>query len=84
MAKGRKTGGRQKGTPNRTTAALKDAILNAFHTVGGEAYLVQVARKDPRTFCALLGRVLPAELKADITGKLTLEDLVAGAAAPKE
>jgi hypothetical protein len=27
MALGKKTGGRKKGTPNKTTAALKDAIL---------------------------------------------------------
>jgi hypothetical protein len=29
MALGKKTGGRKKGTPNKTTAALKDAILTA-------------------------------------------------------
>jgi hypothetical protein len=27
MAKGRKTGGRQKGTPNKATAAAKDAAM---------------------------------------------------------
>jgi hypothetical protein len=63
MARGVKTGGRKKGTPNKTTAALKDAILNAFATVGGEAYLVVVAKKDPRTFCTLLGKVLPTTIE---------------------
>jgi hypothetical protein len=29
MALGKNTGGREKGTPNKTTAALKDAILTA-------------------------------------------------------
>jgi len=34
MAKGRKTGGRQKGTPNRATAARRAALaaLNESHT----------------------------------------------------
>jgi hypothetical protein len=57
--------GRKKGVPNRTTAALKDAILNAFTEVGGESYLVTVARNDPRTFCALLAKVLPMQLSSE-------------------
>ncbi len=73
MAKGekykegrKKEGGRVKGTPNKTTVALKEAIMNAFEKVGGEDYLVVVAKKDPKTFCALLGKVLPAEIKANL------------------
>lgn len=56
--------------------AVKRAILNAFEKVGGEDYLVMVAKEDPKTFCALLARLLPAEVKADITGRITLADLV--------
>ena len=56
------TGGRQAGTPNKMTASVKAAILAAFDEVGGEAYLVKVANEDPRTFCTLLGKVLPTEL----------------------
>lgn len=64
FAEGRtKTGGRQKGSLNKTTAAVKEAILRAFDKVGGEDYLVTVAENDPKTFCALLGKVLPAEIK---------------------
>ena len=61
-----KTGGRKKGTPNKTTVELKAAVMHAFETVGGESYLVHVAETDPRTFCSLLARVLPAELKTSI------------------
>jgi len=57
--------GRPKGAPNKTTVALKTAIMNAFTKVGGEDYLVTVAKDDPKTFCTLLGRVLPTELKAE-------------------
>jgi len=54
--------GRLKGVPNKTTVQVKEAILNAFETCGGVNYLVMVALNDPRTFCTLLGRVLPTEL----------------------
>ena len=51
--------GRTRGVQNRTTAAVKEAILRAFDKVGGEDYLVDLARKDHKTFCTLLGRILP-------------------------
>lgn len=62
-----KTGGRKKGTPNRLTASVKEAILKAFDDVGGPAYLVQVAESDPRTFCSLLGRILPNDIRSELT-----------------
>lgn len=57
-----KLGGRQKGTPNKTSAKVKEAILGAFDKVGGMTYLEKVAREDPKTFCTLLGKVLPTEI----------------------
>jgi hypothetical protein len=52
----------------KTTAALKDAILNAFATVGGEAYLARLAEENPRIFCALLAKVLPLQVAGDPGG----------------
>jgi hypothetical protein len=75
MATGIKTGGRVKGTPNKTTRALKDAVLSAFDTVGAEDYLVTVAREDPRTFCALLGKVLPMQLTGEDGGPIRTEEV---------
>ncbi len=54
--------GRPKGIPNRQTVALKEAIENAFTKLGGTDYLVHVGKNDPRTFCALLSRLLPTKL----------------------
>src|ERR1700737_2030718 len=62
MAAGRKTGGGAEGTPKKVNAAVKEAIIGAFNKVGGESYLVKVAESDPRTFCALLGKVMPTQL----------------------
>ena len=75
MALGHKAGGRTKGTPIRTTAEMRDAVIQAFHEAGGVAYLVRVANDDPRTYLGLLGRVLPKEIKAEVT-TTSLEALV--------
>lgn len=65
--------GRVKGVPNKSTAAVKDAILNAFTKVGGEDYLVKVAEEDQKTFCTLLGKVLPIDVQADVQGALIVK-----------
>jgi hypothetical protein len=54
--------GRPKGIPNKQTVAIKDAIERAFTKLGGTDYLVHVGRTDPRTFCALLSKLLPTRL----------------------
>ena len=54
--------GRPKGLPNRQTVAIKEAIERAFEKLGGTDYLVHVGQSDPRTFCALLSRLLPTKL----------------------
>lgn len=73
MAHGIKTGGRQKGTPNKSTATLKDAILLAASDVGEDGngkdklrgYLKRVAKEDVKAFSSLLGRVLPMQVTGD-------------------
>ena len=64
-----KTGGRKKGSPNKTTALLKDAILKAAEGAGGKAgligYLKTQAVKQPGPFMALLGKVLPLQIGND-------------------
>ncbi len=64
-----KTGGRTKGTPNKTTASVKEAIAAAFDEVGGKDYLVQVARSEPKVFCTLLGKLLPSHVRAEFEGE---------------
>jgi hypothetical protein len=58
-----KTGGRKKGTPNKISSALKEAILEAAEQAGGEhgtvGYLVVQAHANPAAFMSLLGKVLP-------------------------
>jgi hypothetical protein len=54
--------GRPKGVPNKITLSVKEAIERAFERVGGISYLERVAHSDPRTFCALLSKLLPTKL----------------------
>jgi hypothetical protein len=63
--------GRPKGVPNKSTAKVKEAILRAFDEAGGHKYLMKVAKDDPKTFCALLGRILPAEISAEVNGDMS-------------
>lgn len=58
--------GRKKGVPNRLTKTLKQAIEAAFHEVGGERWLVQLAESDPKTFASLLGRLIPSEINGQV------------------
>lgn len=62
MAKGVKTGGRQKGSPNKVSRELKDMILGALDEAGGQAYLVRQAESSPAAFMTLVGKVLPMQV----------------------
>lgn len=61
--------GRPKGKPNKTTALLKDAILQAAEAAGGAegmiGYLQRQAVGNPGPFMALLGKVLPMQIAGD-------------------
>jgi len=60
--------GRPKGSPNKTTQSVKEAICQAFGEVGGVDFLVNLAKKDPRTFAMLLGRIIPTEVQGAVEG----------------
>lgn len=62
---GERRGGRQKGTPNKLTADIKETIAAAFDEAGGKEYLVGIAKDDPRTFCTLLGKIIPTTVGGD-------------------
>ena len=64
----RRGAGRPKGSPNKTTALLKDAILKAAADAGGgdmAKYLKDQATANPGPFMALLGKVLPMQVTGD-------------------
>ena len=75
MAVGRKTGGRQPGSPNKLTKQLKEMILQALdesHPDGGIGYLKQSAIDHPQAFLTLVGKVLPLQVNGDIKSSITI------------
>lgn len=74
IGQGKPGPGRPKGTPNRTTALLKDAILKAAEAAGGAegmvGYLTQQAQENPGPFMALLGKVLPMQVAGEDGGPI--------------
>ncbi len=73
--------GRKKGSQNKTTTALKEAILAAAEghgeddagTGGLTGYLRKVAREDIKAFASLLGRVLPLDVQGSVGITVVLE-----------
>ena len=64
--------GRPKGSQNKTTTFLKDAILKAAEKAGKQygsegmvSYLEAQANTNPGPFMALLGKVLPMQVIGD-------------------
>jgi hypothetical protein len=61
--------GRPKGVPNKITADLKRAILEAAEAAGKEGgtvgYLTTQATENPASFMTLLGKVLPTTIAGD-------------------
>lgn len=65
MATGVKTGGRQKGTPNKMTKAVKEMVIEALDEAGGVEYLLTQSRNNPTAFLTLVGKVLPLQVSGD-------------------
>ena len=60
-----KSGGRQKGSLNKIKLQVKEAIAEAFDEAGGKEYLLKIAKEDPRTFCTLVGKLVPTTVGGD-------------------
>ncbi len=60
--------GRPKGSLNKTTTQLKEAILGALEAAGGKegavGYLKRLAIENSSAFASLLGKVLPSTIAA--------------------
>lgn len=68
-------GGRPKGVKNKTTIALKEAILLAAEQTGQDGqgkgglagFLKHMIATDLKAFASLLGKLIPTNIVADIT-----------------
>lgn len=66
MAKGRKTGGRKKGTPNVATRTVREAFVEAFALVNqGPSALAAWGRANPDKFYPLASKLIPVDVTSD-------------------
>ena len=68
--KRRKTGGRQKGTPNRSTAAIREAMLAVFEALqdragGDNGHLLEWAEANATDFYKLTSKLLPLQITGE-------------------
>ena len=70
--KGKRFGGRQKGTPNKTTAKVKEAMELAFEGIGGVPALIEWAEDNKTEFYKLFAKLLPVQVEANLNGKLEI------------
>ncbi len=61
--------GRPKGSPNKVTAAAKDAIAQAAAELGGFARIVAWAKEDPLNERAFWTSVYPKLIPVQVTGE---------------
>lgn len=87
--RGRAGLGRPKGAVNKSTKAVKEALQEAFEGIGGSARLMEWANEQPTEFYKLWAKMLPAEVKAEVTnigdapvGKIQIEVISANSSNP--
>jgi hypothetical protein len=64
-----KTGGRQKGTPNKTTGVAREAIALAADKLGGVDRLVAWAKEAPENERAFWATIYPKLIPVQLTGE---------------
>lgn len=79
--KGKRFGGRQKGTPNKTTAKVKEAMELAFEGIGGVPALIEWAEDNQTEFYKLFVKLLPVQVDANVAGSIAVEHSVSPAVA---
>lgn len=70
---GERRGGRKKGTPNKVTRTVREAIERAFDHVGGHKWLVEQAALNPVAFMTLLGKLMPTQITGADGGPLQVQ-----------
>lgn len=54
--------GRKKGSQNKVTKAFKEALLDAFHGLGGTDALIKWGKENPTEFYKIAARLIPTEV----------------------
>ena len=75
--------GRKPGAKAKMPKALREMAYEALDKLGGTQWLIEQARKDPRTFMHFIKPLLPRELAVDVRGELSFEECLAKMRGPE-
>lgn len=76
VPKGQRFGGRKKGTPNKNSADVRQAILNVYVAIGGDDAFAKWARTNRTEFYKIHSKLVPRDVNVDAS--VRLEDIVGG------
>lgn len=65
--------GRPKGTANKVTTSVKQALIEAFDQMGGIPSLVRWGRQNPTDFYKLWSRLLPIQITGEGGGPVVVQ-----------
>ncbi|MHB8455358.1 MAG: hypothetical protein ACYDDO_11840 [Acidiferrobacterales bacterium] len=63
MARGRKTGGRTSGTPNKLSTNTRENIVEVFTKMGGVEGMAQWASENKSQFYTIYAKLLPIDTR---------------------
>lgn len=88
MAAGHKTGGREKGTPNKISTTVRENVVSVFDQIGGKEKMAAWAADNQTEFYRIYARLLPTEATLNVNratvGELSDSELIAIAAGSGE
>lgn len=64
--------GRRAGIPNKATAEIKDMLREALDNKGGVKYFEKHADSNPTAFMTLIGKIIPADVNAKLSGTVNV------------
>jgi len=67
----RPNAGRKKGVPTQVTQDIRQMIKDSLEGVGGMDYLMRQAETNPVAFMGLIGKIIPKEVEAHVTGEIS-------------
>lgn len=72
MAQGKKTGGREKGTPNKLSSGVKANVVGVFDQIGGREAMAEWAKDNQTEFYRLYAKLLPHEVTGEGGGPINV------------
>lgn len=70
----KKVGGRKKGTPNKITQSVKDAMMGALNAGdGAQAFFLELKESDPKTFANIASKLIPHQIQQEINANAAVK-----------